>query len=38
MGSVSPLVAIYEELKERDASLEVLWLGTKNGPEKDSYR
>ncbi|MBN1325722.1 UDP-N-acetylglucosamine--N-acetylmuramyl-(pentapeptide) pyrophosphoryl-undecaprenol N-acetylglucosamine transferase [Candidatus Falkowbacteria bacterium] len=35
MGSVSPLVAIYQELKERDANLEVLWLGTKKGPEKD---
>lgn len=35
MGSVSPLVAIYQELKEKDASLEVLWLGTKKGPEKD---
>lgn len=35
MGSVSPLVAIFEELKNRDANLEVLWLGTKNGPEKD---
>jgi len=34
MGSVSPLAAIYEELKTRDANLEVLWLGTKNGPEK----
>ena len=34
MGSVSPLVAIYQELKERDANLEVLWLGTKAGPEK----
>ena len=35
MGSVSPLVAIYEELKARDANLEVLWLGTKSGPEQD---
>ncbi|MCX6740420.1 MAG: undecaprenyldiphospho-muramoylpentapeptide beta-N-acetylglucosaminyltransferase [Candidatus Parcubacteria bacterium] len=35
MGSVSPLVAIYEELKTREPSLEVLWLGTKNGPEKE---
>lgn len=35
MGSVSPLVAIYQELKERDTNLEVLWLGTKKGPEKD---
>ncbi len=35
MGSVSPLVAIYEELKTREANLEVLWLGTKQGPEKE---
>ncbi len=35
MGSVSPLVAIYQELKEQDANLEILWLGTKNGPEKE---
>lgn len=35
MGSVSPLVAIYQELKERDPNLQVLWLGTKKGPEKD---
>src|SRR4030042_6285916 len=35
MGSVSPLVAIYEELKDRDSTLEVLWLGTRKGPEKD---
>lgn len=35
MGSVSPLVAIYEELKTRESSLEVLWLGTKSGPERE---
>lgn len=35
MGSVSPLVAIYQELKIRDRNLEALWLGTKNGPEKE---
>jgi len=35
MGSVSPLVGIYEELKNRDANLEALWLGTKTGPEKE---
>ena len=34
MGSVSPLIGIYEELKQKDPSLEVLWLGTKTGPEK----
>ncbi len=35
MGSVAPLVGIYEELKIKDANLEALWLGTKKGPEKD---
>jgi len=35
MGSVSPLVAVYEELKVKDSALEALWLGTKKGPEKD---
>ncbi|MFA5187930.1 MAG: undecaprenyldiphospho-muramoylpentapeptide beta-N-acetylglucosaminyltransferase [Patescibacteria group bacterium] len=35
MGSVAPLVGIYEELKQKDPSLEVLWLGTKTGPEKN---
>ena len=35
MGSVSPLVGIYEELKEKDPDLKVFWLGTKNGPEKE---
>ncbi|MCX6745667.1 MAG: UDP-N-acetylglucosamine--N-acetylmuramyl-(pentapeptide) pyrophosphoryl-undecaprenol N-acetylglucosamine transferase [Candidatus Parcubacteria bacterium] len=35
MGSVSPLVGIYEELKEKDPDLKVLWLGTKSGPERE---
>lgn len=35
MGSVSPLVAVCEELKNQEESLEVLWVGTKTGPEKD---
>jgi len=35
MGSVSPLVGIYQALKEKDPNLEVLWLGTKSGPEKE---
>jgi UDP-N-acetylglucosamine--N-acetylmuramyl-(pentapeptide) pyrophosphoryl-undecaprenol N-acetylglucosamine transferase len=34
MGSVSPLLAIAEKLKEKDGNNEFLWLGTKNGPEK----
>jgi UDP-N-acetylglucosamine--N-acetylmuramyl-(pentapeptide) pyrophosphoryl-undecaprenol N-acetylglucosamine transferase len=35
MGSVSPLMGIYEELKVRDPNLQALWLGTKSGPEKE---
>ena len=35
MGSVSPLIAIFQELKTRDPGLESLWLGTKSGPEKE---
>ncbi len=36
MGSVSPLVAIYEEVKKREGSSQFLFLGTKAGPEKQS--
>jgi len=35
MGSVAPLSGIYDELKEKEPGLEVLWLGTKSGPEKE---
>ncbi len=34
MGSVSPLLAVAEELRKTDSSVEFLWLGTKDGPEK----
>lgn len=34
LGSVSPLVAIYLELKRCLPQSEFLWAGTKNGPEK----
>ena len=34
LGSVTPLIAIYEELKKQTPALEFLWLGTKTGPEK----
>jgi len=38
LGSVSPLIAIHEKLKEkletRNQKLETLWLGTKFGPER----
>lgn len=33
-GPNAPLIALYEELKIRDASLQVLWLGTRTGVEK----
>lgn len=34
MGSVTPLLAVAEELKKREAAAEFLWIGIKNGPEK----
>jgi len=41
MGSVSPLIAIAEELKKQKPETEFLWIGTKTGPEKqliESYQ
>ncbi len=34
MGSVTPLIAIAEELKNMDPSNDYYWLGTKQGPER----
>jgi UDP-N-acetylglucosamine--N-acetylmuramyl-(pentapeptide) pyrophosphoryl-undecaprenol N-acetylglucosamine transferase len=34
MGSVTPLLAVAEELKKQSLNAEFLWLGTKNGPER----
>lgn len=34
LGSVMPLIAIYEKLKEKIERLDVLWIGTKRGPEE----
>lgn len=34
IGSVSPLLAIYEGVKQQRPEAEFLWLATKNGPEK----
>lgn len=34
MGSVTPLLAVAEEIKNKAADVEFLWLGTKSGPEK----
>ncbi|MFA6422165.1 MAG: UDP-N-acetylglucosamine--N-acetylmuramyl-(pentapeptide) pyrophosphoryl-undecaprenol N-acetylglucosamine transferase [Candidatus Buchananbacteria bacterium] len=41
MGSVSPLVAIYQEIKKDNPQSEFLFLGTKTGPEAralESYK
>lgn len=41
MGSVSPLVAVYEKIKKSRPETEFLFLGSKSGPEKksvESYR
>ena len=35
MGSVSPLIAVWQKLKEKDSKIEVLFVGTKNGPERE---
>lgn len=34
MGSVTPLLAVAEELRKRGGEAEFLWIGTKSGPEK----
>jgi len=33
LGSVSPLIAIFEEFKNQGYECEFLWVGTSNGPE-----
>ena len=33
IGSVSPLIAIYEEINSSISGVDFLWLATKNGPE-----
>ncbi len=35
MGPVSPLLAIFEELKTRQPDAEFLWLATRNGSERE---
>lgn len=35
MGPVVPLLAIAESFREHDPSVEFIWIGTKNGPEKN---
>lgn len=34
LGSVSPLIAIFEELQEKGSRFESLWVGTEDGPER----
>lgn len=34
LGSVSPLVAVYEVMKKQNLKADILWIGTKNGPEQ----
>ena len=34
LGPVTPLLAIYEVVKEKYPTAEFVWVGTKNGPEK----
>ena len=34
-GSVTPLLAVYDELKKDQGEFEFLWLGTKFGPERE---
>lgn len=35
MGSVSPLIAIWQELKKKDSSWEAVFVGSEDGPEKE---
>lgn len=34
LGPVTPLLAVAEALRERDPSIELLWVGTPSGPER----
>lgn len=34
LGSVTPLLAVIEKIKEKNSKIDILWLGTKGGPEK----
>lgn len=36
MGSVTPLLAVIEELRNKGEKHDFLWLGTANGPERDA--
>src|SRR3989344_5018498 len=34
LGSVTPLISVYDAIKEKYPNTEFFWVGTKNGPEK----
>ncbi|OGM00780.1 undecaprenyldiphospho-muramoylpentapeptide beta-N-acetylglucosaminyltransferase [Candidatus Uhrbacteria bacterium RIFOXYC2_FULL_47_19] len=34
LGSVTPVLAVVQELCKRDSGVELLWVGTKRGPER----
>lgn len=36
MGSVSPLIAVYQEIKDKRSDVEFMFIGTKIGPEKEA--
>ncbi len=41
MGSVSPLIAVWQEIKENNGEADFLFIGTKSGPERsvvESYK
>ena|SRR3989344_8180602 len=38
LGSVAPLIAVWQTLKEKDGDLETVFIGTASGPEKDFLR
>ena len=38
MGSVIPLIAIAEQLKQKQPNINCLWIGTKSGPEQPVVR
>src|SRR3989338_2003009 len=38
MGSVTSLLAVVEELKDKNPDVDFYWLGTKDGPEKSVVR
>ncbi len=35
LGSVSPIIAAIQELQAQNSRIEILWVGTKKGPEKN---